>query len=162
LLGKRGCAAVFGPQKGASITDIAVLERRLDHWARLVGVATRTDHTMATGAGAAGGTGFAATAALKAEYRRGVDLVADIVGLDDALCGAELVLTGEGRLDFQSLTGKTPVGVAERARRFGVDTLAVAGQVVLTPAQWLRAGFSQAFSLTDLEADPTRAITSAA
>jgi glycerate kinase len=159
LLGRRGCAQVFGPQKGATITDIVVLERRLEHWARLVSSATRTDHTTAEGAGAAGGSGFAALAVLRAAFRRGVDTVADMINLDAALCGADLVLTGEGRLDRQSLSGKTPVGVAERARRQGVDTVAIAGEVALTPAQRIGAGFAETISLADLEPGPNSAMT---
>ena len=113
LLGPRGAAAVFGPQKGASPADVSQLERALAVWAKRVAEATGTDLASRAGAGAAGGTGFAAMALLNAELRPGIELLLDWLDFDRALVGADLVITGEGSLDEQSLAGKAPVGVAQ-------------------------------------------------
>lgn len=126
LLGERGAAAVFGPQKGASPGDVAFLESVLSRWAHLSGHADIADRK---GAGAAGGLGFALVAFLGASLEPGIGLVARTVGLADAVTGADLVLTGEGRVDAQTLAGKTPAGVARVAADQGVPTIVVAGRV---------------------------------
>ena len=161
LLGPRGAAAVFGPQKGARPDQVRQLEAGLAHWAELVARVTGTDRSDERGAGAAGGTGFAALALLGATLRPGIDLVLDLVGFDVAVTGADLVVTGEGSLDEQSLAGKAPVGVAAAAARRGVPTVAVAGRSLLTPHQLHQAQISAAYPLTALEPDLTRSITHA-
>src|SRR6266704_967504 len=120
LLGSDGAAAVFGPQKGASTSDTALLDRALARWSVLTASVTGRDLAAAPGAGAAGGTGFAAMAYFGARLVPGADLMLDLVGFDAALTGAGLVITGEGSLDRQSLGGKAPVGVARAAARHGV------------------------------------------
>ncbi len=152
LLGPRGAAAVYGPQKGADPAAVALLERGLARWAQLVTAATGAD-PAAPGAGAAGGTAFAATALLGARTRPGIALVLELVGFADALAGADLVVTGEGCLDEQTLHGKAPAGVAAAARAAGVPVVAVAGRTELTPAQLRAAGFAAAYPLTDEAAD---------
>ena len=112
LLGPAGAAAVFGPQKGADDGDVAVLEAGLRRWADRIASATGADLSEQPGAGAAGGTGFAALAVLGASMRPGIDVVLDEIAADRRLAGARLVVVGEGRLDEQSLRGKAPVGVA--------------------------------------------------
>jgi glycerate kinase len=108
LLGPNGAAAVYGPQKGASASDVEVLEERLRAWADEVG----HEHADTPGAGAAGGIGFAAMALLGARRRPGIEVVLELVGFADALPGARLVITGEGSLDAQTRHGKAPAGVA--------------------------------------------------
>ncbi len=129
LLGVDGAARVFAPQKGASPDDVAVLE---DGLRRLAAVAERdagaTGLADLTGAGAAGGCGYG-LALIGAALLPGAALVCDLAGLDAALAGSALVLTGEGRLDAQTAFGKAPAEVAERARRAGVPCAAIAGQV---------------------------------
>jgi len=159
LLGPAGAAAVFGPQKGASPEDVALLERGLARWAALSG--TGRELSAAPGAGAAGGAGFGAMAYLGARLVRGADLVLDLIGFDAALTSAGLVITGEGSLDDQSLGGKAPVGVAREASQRGVPVIAVAGRVLLTPDELASAGFSAAYSLADLEPDPAVSIVNA-
>ena len=159
LLGPDGAAAVFGPQKGAGPGQVAVLERGLRRWAELTAAVTGTDLAGAPGSGAAGGTGFAALAYLGATLVPGASLVLDLVGLDAALDGAGLVVTGEGSLDRQTLSGKAPLGVARAAARRGVPVIAVAGQVLLGPDELAGAGFSAAYALTD--AAPDRATSMA-
>ena len=102
LLGTHGAARVYGPQKGASAQQVAELEAGLERWAGLVGAATGHDLTGAAGAGAAGGVGFAALSVLGAERQPGVDVVLGLIGFEDLLSGARLVITGEGSLDEQS------------------------------------------------------------
>src|SRR5258706_640333 len=127
LLGPSGAAAVFGLQKGASPADVAVLDRALARWAALTRSVTGLDVANTPGAGAAGGTGFAALAYLGAQLVPGAELMLDLIGFDEALAGAGLVLTGEGSLDRQTLGGKAPVGVSRAAGRRGVAVPLVAG-----------------------------------
>jgi glycerate 2-kinase len=162
LLGPRGAAAVFGPQKGATGRDIEVLEAGLTAWSRAVADATGRDVAGQPGAGAAGGAGFAALAVLGAQIRPGIELVLDLVGFEKAVAGADLVVTGEGSLDEQSLAGKTPVGVAAAARAHGVPVVAVAGRSSLSDPQLAAAGISACYRLSDLEPDPARSMAGAA
>jgi glycerate 2-kinase len=162
LLGPSGAAAVYGPQKGASAEDIALLERGLQRWADAVARATGADLSAASGAGAAGGTGFAALAVLHGELRPGIDLVLELVRFADVVQGAALVVTGEGSLDEQSLQGKAPIGVARAAARAGVPVVAVAGRSLLGDDDLQRAGIRAAYPLSALEPDPRRSMTDAA
>lgn len=162
LLGPDGAAAVFGPQKGADPAEVEELNNSLTVWARAVARAIGSDLASNPGAGAAGGTGFAALALLEAELRSGIELVLDLVGFDRLLTGADLVITGEGSLDEQSLGGKAPVGVARAAARAGVPVVAVAGRSLLRDEQLDRAGISAAYPLNELEPDLTRSMAHAA
>lgn len=129
LLGPHGAAAVFGPQKGADAAQVAQLDAGLARFYDVV------EHTLGIsvrsrpGAGAAGGVGAALLAFLRAELRPGVDLVIDAVDLPSRLRGAALVVTGEGRLDSQTLHGKTPHGVARAARALGIPVIAIGGSI---------------------------------
>lgn len=161
LLGPRGAAAVFGPQKGASPQQVAELEQGLRHWSQLVSDATGRDDAERTGAGAAGGTGFAALALLDAEIKPGIELILDLIDFDRRIAGADLVVTGEGSLDDQSLAGKAPVGVARAAARAEIPVIAVAGRLQLSPSRLREAGISAAYPLTDLEPDLDRCIANA-
>ena len=149
LTGSRGAAAVYGPQKGAGPEDVELLDSALTHWADLVARATGKDQRLAPGAGAAGGVGFGLVAVLGATTRPGAELVFELTGLPDAVAGADLVVTGEGSLDAQTLHGKAPAAVAALARDKGVPTVAVAGQVTLTPAELGAAGLHAAYALVD-------------
>ena len=161
LLGPNGAAAVFGPQKGAGPAELEQLETGLSVWARLVADTTGADLSTRAGAGAAGGTGFAALALLGAELRPGIELVLDLVGFDALLDAADLVITGEGSLDEQSLAGKAPVGVAEAAARARIRVVAVAGRNLLSDEQLHQAGISAAYPLDTLEPDLARSMAHA-
>jgi glycerate 2-kinase len=161
LLGPSGAAAVFGPQKGASCADIGVLEDGLARWAALTKAAIGRDVAAMPGAGAAGGTGFAALAYLGGRLVPGAELMLDLTGFMGALENADLVITGEGSLDRQTLGGKAPVGVARAAASRGVPVLVVAGRVALTRAELNKAGFARAYSLADLEQDQTASMARA-
>jgi glycerate kinase len=161
LLGPKGAAAVYGPQKGASAADIDRLDTALARWAVVVAAATGRNCADHPGAGAAGGVGFAALAVLGATLRPGIELLLDLVGFAGHLAGARLVITGEGSLDAQTLHGKAPAGVAAAARAAGVPVVAVAGRCLLTPADLESAGIGAAYALTDIEPDPARCMAKA-
>ncbi len=127
LLGERGAARVYGPQKGATPEQVQTLDAGLANLAAVIERDLGPDVRELPGAGAAGGLGAGLKAFLGAELRRGVDLVLDLVGLDEHLRGADLVLTAEGRIDFQTAFGKAPAGVGKRARALGVPCFAIAG-----------------------------------
>jgi len=156
LTGPDGAAEVYGPQKGASPERVVELADGLRRWAAVVAEATGTDWSQAPGAGAAGGVGFAALAALGAEPHPGIGLVLDLADFGTALDGAALVITGEGSLDTQTLAGKAPMGVAQAAARRGVPVVAVAGRSTLTDGELDRAGIAAVYTLSDLEPDPAR------
>ena len=161
LLGLHGAAAVFGPQKGAAPQQVEALERGLRHWSQLVSNATGRDDAQRAGAGAAGGTGFAALALLNAEIKPGIELILDLIDFDRRIAGADLVVTGEGSLDEQSLAGKAPVGVARAAARAGIPVVAVAGRLQLSVTRLREAGISGGYALTALEPDVDRCIANA-
>ncbi|WP_035775222.1 glycerate kinase [Arthrobacter sp. H5] len=164
LLGASGAAAVFGPQKGATPDDVAELDTAL---ARFVGVLAKEtgpraeSMASAPGSGAAGGVGYAALAVLNAQRRPGIDVVLELTGLAEKLRGADMVITGEGSLDEQSLGGKTPLGVAQAAAAAGVPVIVVCGRTVLSAAQLAAAGFEITYALTDLEPDVDKCIANA-
>jgi glycerate 2-kinase len=161
LLGPNGAAAVFGPQKGAGPHDVEALERSLRQWSTVVSDATGRDDAERAGAGAAGGTGYAALALLDAEIRPGIELILDLIDFDRRVLGADLVVTGEGSLDEQSLAGKAPIGVARAAARSGVPVVAVAGRLQLSPLRLRKAGIAAAYALTELEPELDRCIANA-
>lgn len=158
LLGPHGAAAVYGPQKGASPADVAVLEAGLRRFAEVaaaaVGEGEPIPYAERPGAGAAGGVGFAAMAFLGARIEPGIRHLLGVLGFDALLDGARLVITGEGSLDEQTLRGKAPAGVAEAAGRRGVPVIAVCGRRTLSDDRLRAAGIRAAYALTDLEPDP--------
>lgn len=129
LLGESGAARVYGPQKGATPDQVRALDAGLANLAAVIERDLGLDVRDLPGAGAAGGLGAGLRAFLGAELRRGVDLVLDLVGLDDHLRGADLALTAEGRIDSQTVFGKAPAGVGQRARALGVPCFAIAGGI---------------------------------
>ncbi|MEI7057193.1 glycerate kinase [Nocardioides sp. CCNWLW239] len=143
LHGPRGAAHVFGPQKGADEATVRTLD---DGLRRLAEACGSLADPATPGAGAAGGLGYAALAFLGADLRSGFDLVADAVGLASAIAGADLVITGEGRLDTQSLGGKTPVGVMRLARAQNVPVVVIAGDVSQGADDAIAAGMTAVFS----------------
>ena len=129
LTGPQGASAIFGPQKGASEQMVAELDRNLGHYAKLIKRDLGVDVDQVQGAGAAGGLGAGLMAFMGAQLRSGVDIVVDAVGLDAAICDADLVITGEGRMDSQTINGKTPVGVAKIAKRCQKPVIGIAGSL---------------------------------
>lgn len=144
LTGLFGATKTYGPQKGLAEEDLPWVDGALQTFAAL------TDRRLATrpGAGAGGGIGFALQL-LGATYRSGVELVAEAVGLADAVAGADLVVTGEGSLDFSSRAGKAPAGVAEAAQRAVRPCIVLAGQVHLGAREMRTMGFESAYSMAE-------------
>ncbi|MBM7051830.1 glycerate kinase [Rothia sp. ZJ1223] len=150
LNGNNGAPAIYGPQKGASALDVAELDSLLAHTAQLVEQAlkvARGTFSEAAGAGAAGGLGFACLSVLGATMRPGVDVAFELTGFHQALHGAHLVITGEGKFDEQTLQGKGPAGVAAACRQVGARVLAVCGACELDESQWSDAGFDAVYSV---------------
>ena len=128
LLGKNGATRVFGPQKGASKKEIDILERALTRLADVITKEFDFDYRDEPGAGAAGGLGFGLMSFCGAKVRPGFDVVAGAIGLESKIKDADVVVTGEGSLDQQTLEGKTPAGVARLARKFGKPVFAIVGR----------------------------------
>ncbi|MYV57343.1 glycerate kinase [Streptomyces sp. SID3212] len=157
LTGPKGAAAVYGPQKGASPEDVAVLDAALAHYVTVLeaSLGSRAARlALSPGAGAAGGIGYGALVGLHASFRPGIEVMLDVLGFAAALSRATLVITGEGSLDEQTLHGKAPAGVAAAARAKNVEVIAVCGRLALLPEALGRAGIRRAYALSDLEKDP--------
>ncbi|MEB2621288.1 glycerate kinase [Pseudomonas sp. YuFO8] len=148
LCGPHGASAIFGPQKGATTAQVEQLDRALGHFANHCANALAQDVRDEPGSGAAGGLGFAAKAFLGAQFMAGVEVVAELVGLAEAVVGADLVITGEGRFDAQTLRGKTPFGVARIAQEQGVAVIVIAGTLGEGYQALYEHGIDAAFALT--------------
>lgn len=129
LYGEHGAARVYAPQKGADEAAVQLLDEGLRNLAAVVERSEGIDFATCAGAGAAGGLGFAFMALLRATLRSGIDMVLDVLRFDSIVARCDLVLTGEGRIDCQTLMGKAPCGVLRRAARCNVPTIAVGGGV---------------------------------
>ncbi|MFJ4682361.1 glycerate kinase [Streptomyces sp. NPDC091377] len=163
LTGPKGAAAVYGPQKGASPEDVAVLDAALAHYAKVLEGAVgprAAEFAARPGAGAAGGVGYGALI-VGARFRPGIEVMLDVLGFAPAVARADLVITGEGSLDEQTLHGKAPAGVATAARAAGKDVVAVCGRLALPPEALGRAGIRRAYPLTEEEPDLARCIAEA-
>lgn len=145
--GPDGAAFVFAPQKGADHQMVESLDRGMSHLAEVVLRVTGRDIADVPGAGAAGGLGGAFLAFMDARLERGVDMVLDALGFDSIIEGADLVITGEGRIDAQTMTGKTPYGVLQRALAHGVPAVAVGGSVDLENVGYIK-GFEHIVQAT--------------
>lgn len=159
LTGPQGAAAVYGPQKGASPQDVSSLDAALAHFADVVAEATGQDRRDEPGAGAAGGVGFGLVSLAGARMQPGAELVFELTGLADAMADVDLVVTGEGSLDEQTLNGKAPAAVAALARQLGVRVVAVAGRVLLSAAQAEAAGITTSYALLDVASSAEEAMT---
>ncbi|WP_318412838.1 glycerate kinase [Photobacterium leiognathi] len=127
LCGEKGASQVFGPQKGATPEMVTQLDNNLAHYAEIIKRDLGKDVKDMAGAGAAGGMGAALLGLFNAQLRPGIEIVMDAVNLADALQDADLVITGEGRIDSQTIHGKTPIGVARTAKRFNKPVIGIAG-----------------------------------
>jgi glycerate 2-kinase len=147
LYGPQGAAVVYGPQKKATPKEISLLNAGLKHLAQLVETQLGHDYAHVPGAGAAGGAGFGAMAFLDATLESGIDLVLDILHFDHQLARANMVLTGEGKLDEQTAQGKLLAGICRRAATHNVPVVALCGTLQLRPAQIQALGLTAAFSV---------------
>nr|WP_314314935.1 glycerate kinase [Kocuria rhizophila] len=159
LCGPEGAAVVYGPQKGLREEQVRDVDRALARFAGVVERGTGAAGRASTpGAGAAGGIGFMCAAFLGAVYASGADLLLDMLDFDGRLALADIVITGEGRLDRQTLSGKVPAVVAQRARTRGLPVVAVCGQNDLAEEREVRAPFTAVHALTDLQPDVSRCL----
>ena len=151
LFGPQGAAYVFAPQKGADPLMVEELDAGLRHFAEVASKVCGKDSSTMQGAGAAGGLGYAFKQFLNARLERGVDMVLDAIGFDKIISGADLVITGEGKVDSQTLTGKTPFGVAQRAHRQGIPVVAIGGCVQISTDDAHAAGFAGVYQVTPVD-----------
>lgn len=148
LCGENGAVYVFGPQKGVKEEEKQIFDGKMKHFADKTQEFTSADHRMAEGAGAAGGLGFAFLSYLpNAELKSGIDIVLDAIRLEQEVKDADIVITGEGRLDFQTAMGKVPVGVARLAKKYGAKVLAFAGGVTKDAGECNAAGIDAFFPI---------------
>jgi glycerate kinase len=156
LTGPRGAAHRFARQKGATDDDVRDFDRGLDHLACLFRIKTGVDIARVPGAGAAGGVAASAVALLGASIRGGAAFFLDLIGFDGQLSTADLVITGEGHVDAQTLTGKAPAEVAARAAALGKPVLLTAGRISIATAEARRLGIAAMASVSEFEPDPQR------
>ncbi len=149
LCGPTGASIVFGPQKGASSDDIEKLDIALGHYAAIIERDVGANVLHEPGAGAAGGLGAGLLAFLHAKLEPGIDLLLDAIDFDSMLNDAALVLTGEGRLDAQTLMGKAPLGVARRAAHKNIPCIAVGGDIEFATVDVFRSIFARIESLRE-------------
>lgn len=147
LTGNTGASYIFGPQKGATPEMVRFLDENLEHYAAIIERDLNKTIKNIPGAGAAGGLGAGLLAFLPAELKRGVDIVIEATGLADIVNGADIVITGEGKIDSQSIYGKTPVGVAKIAKQYGVPVIAIAGNAAIELPLANNHGIDAVFSI---------------
>ncbi|HFK1812335.1 TPA: glycerate kinase [Bacillus cereus] len=148
LVGMQGASFVFGRQKGANIEMMKELDENLKHYANILKGYVSSDVSEIPGAGAAGGMGAAVISVLKGDLRRGIEIVLDYTNFDKHIEDADLIITGEGRIDEQTAYGKAPVGVAGRAKRFSVPVIAIGGSVSSDYSAVYEKGIDAVFSIT--------------
>ncbi|MBP8639844.1 MAG: glycerate kinase [Oscillospiraceae bacterium] len=147
LYGTQGAAHVFAPQKGADSTSVELLDEGLRHFAKVVKTQLFVDVQNLSGGGAAGGLGAGAVCFLKADLKMGIDVVLDAVSFDSLLADTDLVITGEGKIDTQSLRGKAVVGIAKRAKEKNVPVIAIVGDIGDNIEEAYEMGISAIFSI---------------
>jgi glycerate kinase len=147
LCGAKGASHVFGPQKGATPEMVVTLDKNLAHYADVIKATNGRDVIDISGAGAAGGLGAALLGLFDASLRPGIDIVMDAARLSDVIKDADLVITGEGRIDSQTIHGKTPIGVARTAKRYDIPVIAIAGSTAKDCAIVHKHGIDAVYSV---------------
>ena len=161
LCGENGAAMVFGPQKGATEEDIAVLDQALTRYGDILSANAGRDIASEPGAGAAGGMGAAFIGLIDAVLKPGVDIVIEIVDLANSLVDANLVITGEGRVDNQTIHGKTPTGVAKVAKSCNLPVICITGSVEDGADFTHQLGIDEIYSVTEGDYDLTEVLIEA-
>ncbi|ELE1960006.1 glycerate kinase [Vibrio vulnificus] len=162
LCGPKGASAVFGPQKGATPEMVTILDKNLAHYAAIIKQQLGVDVRDMAGAGAAGGMGAALLGLLNAELRPGIEIVMDAVHLDEIVADADLVITGEGRIDSQTIHGKTPIGVARTAKKHGLPVIGIAGCLSADCSVVHEHGLDAVFAVVNRSVDLPTALAEAA
>lgn len=147
LTGQEGASAIFGPQKGATPEMVRQLDEGLEHYAKIIARDLDIDVLNLSGGGAAGGMGAALHAFCGAQLRRGIEIVTEALNLDELVRDADLVITGEGRIDSQSIHGKVPIGVATVAKRYNKPVIGIAGSLTSDVGVVHQYGLDAVFSV---------------
>ncbi|CAM3721058.1 glycerate kinase [Mesobacillus zeae] len=147
LTGPKGASAVFGPQKGADDEMVKHLDKNLSHFAMIIEKTTGKSIADVPGSGAAGGLGAGLLAFLPAKLKSGISIMMEATNLEEKIMEADLVITGEGKVDSQSLSGKTPVGVAAAAKKHGVPVILLAGEATEGSSELYCSGVNAIFSI---------------
>ena len=147
LTGDKGASAVFGPQKGATEEMVKTLDDNLTHFANIVSRDLKVEIKNIPGSGAAGGLGAGLIAFLGAEMKSGIDMVVSTTNLEKKMKGANLVITGEGKVDGQSFYGKTPIGVAKIAKRYNIPVIIITGNISDESGEIYNFGIDAMFSV---------------
>lgn len=162
MFGPQGAAYVFGPQKGADPEKVLLLDKGLRHLAKKIEDDLKQDVSLIPGTGAAGGMGAGMVAFFHSSLQSGIETILDVAKFDDLVQGCDLVITGEGRIDSQSLRGKVPIGVAKRAKKAGVPVLCVVGSIGEGLDEAYELGITSIFSINpqpvDFSIAKTRAV----
>lgn len=162
LCGENGASAVYGPQKGASSDDVIHLDKGLEHFAQMVKQQLNLNIKDVAGAGASGGLGAGVMIFLNGQLQRGIDIVTQTTDLADKMNGADLVITGEGRMDYQTTFGKTPFGVAQVAKKQNIPVIALAGSLGDGYQTLYKMGFDEIYSIMNESMSLKYAIENAA
>lgn len=149
LLGEHGATKVYGPQKGATEAMLKKLEAAMERYAQLLERDVKKSIAQQQGAGAAGGLGAAFLAFLNAEMKSGIDLIMDIANIEEAIQSADLVITGEGKIDDQTMFGKVPIGVAKIAKKYRLPVIVFTGANHVTSSAIYEAGIDAIFPIVD-------------
>jgi glycerate kinase len=149
LVGPRGASRVFGPQKGADEEMVEILDKNLEHYAEVIERTIGISIKNLPGAGAAGGLGGGLVAFLGAELRRGIDIVIEATNLEEKIKDADIVITGEGMMDYQTQYGKTPFGVAQIAKKYDIPVIAIVGSIGYNAEVLYGLGFDGIFPIID-------------
>jgi len=147
LIGPKGASAIFGPQKGATPEVVKQLDKNLEHYAAIIERELGIKIATVPGAGAAGGLGGGLLAFMQADLKRGVDIVIEATHLSELVADADLVITGEGKIDSQTIFGKTPIGVAKTAKNYGIPVIAIAGNAASDSNVVYEHGIDAVFSI---------------
>lgn len=149
LTGPKGASYTYGPQKGADPEMVSLLDEGMKNYEEILKRDIRVDVSQIEGAGAAGGLGTACIAFLNGKMRPGIELVTEVTNLESHIKDADLVITGEGKIDDQTLYGKTPVGVAAIAKKYDVPVIVITGVNHVTSSKIYETGINAIFSITD-------------
>ena len=147
LIGDHGASHIFGSQKGASASEVLVLDKALGHYADITQELIGHDYRDIAGSGAAGGMGFAALSFLKGTLRPGIEIVLETVNFAEFVQNVDLVITGEGKIDAQTIHGKTPIGVAKQAKIYHKPVIALAGSLGVGAEMVYQYGIDLLFSI---------------
>lgn len=149
LVGENGASYIFGPQKGADKAMVALLDSNLNHYGDVLKDVTGIDIKEYKGAGAAGGLGAGIIAFLKADLKRGIDIVIEVSNLESKIQGSSIIITGEGMMDYQTRFGKTPFGVCKLGNKYNIPVIAIAGGLGKDYRALYDLGFKSIFSIVD-------------